>query len=284
MSFYYKQEFTSPEPIYAEVKDTLHSYFSSGAIEDFLFPKWTEHCLRRFRKSSLKIEEIVLNICDYQACLPEGFDSVREAWMCTTFNSDWIRNPTSVYYQTDCRISAVTDKCDPCFDTENCCVDTYKVTHKVTGAFQFSFKREFLLQPGNAHTRSKCGEGCRNIGASAPNTFDVVNNKIITNFSEGTVYLIYYSEATEEGEQLIPKNFWVEDFIRKFLIYKCFEQLSNVITDESFNQIQLKKQEADRIQNEAFILAETELKKETVWDKVRAIKKSYNSFNKYRLP
>jgi hypothetical protein len=285
MSTYYKQEFTSPDPLFAEVKEELSSYFASGAIDDVMFPKWTEDCLKRFRKSAFKIEQIVLRVKDFKACLPDGFEGVREAWACNEFVSPLYQSATAQYYQQDCRIDPVsTDGCGPCADGANSCTTDYNVVHKVTGVYQFSFKRTYLLTPGTIRARNRCEETCINLGASSPYSFDVENGNLLTNFNEGIVHLVYYSDPSLEGDQMIPDNWWIQDFIRKYIIFKCFSKLSNIITDESFNQIVHKKAEAKQEQEIAFIVAETELKKQTTHDKLRQIRKSYERFNKYRLP
>lgn len=297
MSFYYKQEFTSAEPLFAEVKEELSSYFASGAIDDVMFPKWTEHCLKRFRKSAFKIAETVLQVKDYKACLPDDFNAVREAWACTTFQSPLYESATSQYYQRDCRIDPYsspnvfpdnfdpTGSCEACGSQDpNACVTNYNVVHKVNSAYFFSFTRTFLLTPGNLNAKKHCGDCCPNIGAATDYSFDVVNGNLVTNFAEGTVHLVYYADPNVEGDQMVPDNFWVQDYIRKFITYKCFSKLSNIITDETFNQIMVKKREADQEQGVALIIAETELKKQTAYEKIRQIKKSYEQNDKYRLP
>ena len=55
MSYYYKYNFVSPEPIFAEVKEELRSYFDTGMVDDILFPKYVEDCLKRLGRSSYKI-------------------------------------------------------------------------------------------------------------------------------------------------------------------------------------------------------------------------------------
>lgn len=286
MSSYYNQEFVSPEPLFAEVKEELSSYFMSGAIDDIMFPRWTENCLERFRKSALKIKETVLHVRDYKACLPDDYKGVREAWMCSTYHSDLYQSAVAQYYQSDCRLDPVTNAgCAPCTAGANSCTTDYNVVHKVTGSYFWSFKRTFLLTPGNQRARTHCGDHCPNIGASSPHTFDIDNGHIILNSPEGTIHLIYYAEAVDEnGEQLVPDNFWLKDYIKKHLIFKCFSKLSNIIVDETFNQIVHKKQEAREEQDVALITAQIEMKKETVTDKVRAIKRTYNQLNRYRMP
>ena len=36
MSYYYKYDFVSPEPLYATVKEELKSYFDTGAVDDLI--------------------------------------------------------------------------------------------------------------------------------------------------------------------------------------------------------------------------------------------------------
>lgn len=286
-SIYYKQKFVSPIPVWAEIKEQMSSYFLSGALDDVMFPKWTEHCLRRFRKSSLKIESILLELNDYTACLPDDFDSMREVWLTTVVHSSTVQNPSACYYQNDCRIyEPGIKKCEDCFDDGTTTNNTnYMVVNKVTDGYYFSFERTFLLLPGNLHAQKKCGEMPSYNVSDTEHTFDIINNKIVTNFNSGLLHITYYSNAiTEDGEQLIPDDFWVQDYIRKFITMKLVEKLINMATDESINILERKLQKAEKDQAEAFILAETNLKKETINDKVRKIVKSHNVNNKYNLP
>jgi len=285
MSIYYKQDFVSAEPVFAEVKEELSSYFASGAIDDIMFPKWMDDCLKKFRKTAFKIEEVVLTVKDYKACLPDTFKGVREAWACTTFYSDLYQSATAQYYQQDCRVNTVsTDKCGDCTDGSNECTTDYNVVHKVTGVYYFSFRRAFLLTPGNERARTHCGQYCPNIGASTSATFDIDNGNMVFNFQEGTVHLVYYSDPSIDTEQMIPDNWWFQDFARKYIIFKCFSKLSNIITDETFNQIVHKKAEAKQDSDIAYIMADIEMKKQNIDQKMRGIRRSYEQNNKYRLP
>ena len=173
-------------------------------------------------------------------------------------------------------------QCSPC---ETCQFpDMLTAVYKKQDTLSINFRKSFLLKPGNVSVKEECGLDCKNMYSTATDTFDIRDNKFVTNFREGTVYLIYYANETDEnGVQLIPDNFRIIDFIEKYLKYKTVERLSNSVTDETFNQIQTKlqfyKQEAD----EAYVLAKIEIKKETVWQKRDAIEKSYNRNNKYQI-
>jgi hypothetical protein len=141
-------------------------------------------------------------------------------------------------------------------DQTSSCPDEYQLIIKETNQLYFSFSLSFLLTPGNINARNKCSEDSRNLYASNCHSFDIADNHLITDFREGTVYLMYYSNSTEG----VP-----------------------MITDETFNQIQSKLQQADAKQAEAYIIADISLKKQTMTQKVRDIKKTYNRNNKYNI-
>ena len=81
MSYYYKYNFVSPDPIYATVKEELKSYFDTGAVDDLLFPTYLDKCLKKLGRTTYIISEQVLFIEDFEARLPDNFHAVREAWM-----------------------------------------------------------------------------------------------------------------------------------------------------------------------------------------------------------
>lgn len=286
MSLYHEQKFISPQSVYSEVKEELRSYFAAGVIDDVMFPKWTEHVLRRFRKSAFKIEEVVLHIHDYTAELPCDFHGVREAWMCTTIHSRPIDDPTFVYSQKDCRIDIpVLDKCDECFAANGTCSTDFLVFSKTIGTHMYSYRRTFLLRPGNINAQRHCGDHCPNMNSNASDTFDIQGNKFITNFHEGKVHLVYYSESKDEDDnQLIPDSIRFEDYLKKYIIYMCFRQICNQVTDETYNQVEKKKENAKQEQIEAFIIAETDMKKQTPSEKIRQIGVLNRINDVYRLP
>ena len=67
MSYYYKYNFTSPEPIYSIVKEEFKSYFDTGAVDDLMFPTYLDKCLRKLGRTSYVIAQEILHIEDYEA-------------------------------------------------------------------------------------------------------------------------------------------------------------------------------------------------------------------------
>jgi hypothetical protein len=60
--------------------------------------------------------------------------------------------------------------------------------------------------------------------------------------------------------------------------------LTNQTNDETFNQLQQKLVYYKSLADEAYIMAEMEIKKQDAYTKVNRIKKQLNKFNMYQLP
>lgn len=296
MSYYYKYNFVSPEPIYATVKEELKSYFDTGAVDDLLFPTYLDKALQKLGRTTYVISETILYIDNFEARLPDNFFAVREAWMCTTVNGLPYQEASSFYAQA---ASTATIQITPVVTNETCtnptcttpscngeCMPTYiQAVYKTNNSTVQQFKREYLLQPGNISVRGHCDLQCANLGASSIDSFDIRDNKFVTNFRYGTVHLIFYAtEYDNIGNQMIPDNIRVREYVEAYLKYKVFEMLSNQLTDETFNQIEAKLNRYKGLYDEALIMAMIEVKKQTPWEKQRRIKNDLNRFNMYELP
>ena len=317
MSYYYKYNFVSPEPVYSTVKEELKSYFDTGAVDDLLFPTYLDKCLRKLGRATYVIREAILHIEDFQARLPDNFIAVREAWMATEIPQYPYQSANSLYTQaassTTIQIAPITSGTTPCTNplcTTGCpacstdCVDcmpeiiqaVYKTNHQTTR----SYKKEYLLKPGNISAQSNCDVNYTEAwnfaptippiheftpGSASYDSFDVRDNKFVTNFRNGVVHLIFYvTEYDGIGNQMIPDNYRIREYVEAFIKYKIFETLSNQLTDETFEQLQKKLGYYKQLSEEAFIMADIEIKKQTPWEKQRRIKNDLNRFNMYELP
>lgn len=282
---YYKYDFVSAEPLFAKIALELKSYFSTGMLDDLLFPIWTKYCLDRLGKGSFPIEETLLVIENNECRLPPDFMSVREARSCEQSGGTRYKLPSYYYksetYQLDNHAEHI-DRCAPC-DPCNLCTRSINVVYKTqTQTVIPSYTVHHLLKPGNISCYDKCHKDSPNLHATSNDTFDIHGNKFSTNFVSGEVHLIYYSkQLDEEGTNLIPENVKIQDYVEKYIKYKLFEQLSNQVTDETYAQIERKCQKYDLEAAAAFHAAESEAKKETTHQIMHSIKKNKSRFNKY---
>lgn len=309
MSYYYKYAFISPEPVYSTVKEELKSYFDTGAIDDLLFPTYLDKCLKKLGRTTYIISEEILNIENFNCRLPDNFYAVREAWMCTAVNGFPYQSANSFYSQaatqSTIQISPVTiggTSCNNGCPPEGCtCMpDLIQAVYKTNNSVAIQYEHQYLLKPGNISVRKHCDVNYTNDwqnsqqafssnqftpGSSSIDSFDIRDNKFFTNFRCGTVHMIFYAtEYDDIGNQLIPDNFRIREYVEAFIKYKVFEMLSNQLTDETFQQISQKLAYYKQLSEEAFIMADIEIKKQTPWEKQRRIKNDLNRFNMYELP
>lgn len=298
MSYYYKYNFVSPEPIYAIVQEELKSYFDTGAVDSLMFPTYVNKCLDKLGKGSYNIVEEMLYIEDYSTRLPDNFYAVREAWLCADIAGNPYRTPNSFYSQaasTDTiQVSPVISGGSPCQNIEcvdpncngtECMPELIQAVYKTNNEINISYRKMYLLKPGNIAVKAKCALDCKNFGSSAPDSFDIRDNKFVTNFRCGTVYILFYATDYDSiRSQLIPDDNAVKEYIESYIKYKVFETLSNQVTDETFNQLREKLAYYERQSDEAFILASSEMKKQTAYQKQNRIKQNLNRLNMYELP
>jgi len=307
MSYYYSYRFVSPEPLFATVQEELKSYFDTGAIDNLMFPTYLNKCLNKLGKATYNIAQVALHVEDFEARLPDNFFAVREAWMCTEIPLRPYREASSFYSQAATRdtiqISPLTiggSTCnnpvcqdDPC--DGQCMPELIQAVYKTNSQILRSYKQSYLLKPGNISARNNCTVDYTNLWNSVENSdnpysssidsFDIRDNKFVTNFRNGVVHLIFYSTDYDgEGYQLVPDNYRIKEYIEAFIKFKMFEQLTNNVNDETFNQLQQKMVYYKQASDEAYIIANTEIMKQTSYQKTNRIKKNLNRFNMYELP
>lgn len=309
MSYYYKYQFTSPEIVYSTVKEELKSYFDTGAVDDLMFPTYLDKCLRKLGRATYVIQEETLFIEDFQARLPDNFFAVREAWFCTSVNGYPYQTANSFYSQAatqnTIQVSPVITDGVPC--TSNCppngctCMpEIIQAVYKTNNQVAVSYIKQYLLKPGNISVKRHCDVNYTNAwefyegapplnqftpGSSTYDSFDIRDNKFVTNFRNGIVHLVFYAtEYDGAGNQMIPDNYRIREYIEAFIKYKVFETLTNQTNDETFQQLQQKLMYYKQLAEEAYILADIEIKKQDVYAKQRRVKNDLNRFNMYELP
>ena len=297
MSYYYKYNFISPEGVFAIVREEFKSYFDTGAIDDIMFYNYVDKCLKKLGRSSYTITEDYLEIEDFESHLPDNFYSVREAWLCTSVKSTPHQSSNSFYSQaaseTTIQISPITSGGRGCTNLDcndedcngECMPEFVQAVYKTNNTFRENYSHSYLLKPGNISVHKNCSMDCVNKGSSSADSFDIRDNKFVTNFRKGIVHLIFYAyDYDENGGQLIPDNYRIKEFIEAFLKYKVVETLLNQVNDETYKQLEAKLMRYEKLYDESYIMANIEIKKQTEYEKQRRIKNDLNRHNIYELP
>lgn len=309
MSYYYKYNFVSPEGIFATIREEFKSYFDTGAIDDLMFNTYLNKALERLGKTTYSIVPEILYIENFEARLPDNFKAIREAWYCTEIPLNPYQTANSFYSQTSSttiQISPLTIGGDDCTDV-NCpdelcdghvAPEIQQAVYKTNQQQARSFRREFFMTPGNIAAKQYCDSeygylvdnplsAANKISphSAGYNSFDIRDNKFITMFREGVVYILFYAyDYDNVGNQMIPDNYRIKEFIEHYIKYKLIETLANQTNDETFNQLQQKLIYYKQLADEAYIIAALEVKKTTAFQKQMALKTQLNKFNMYELP
>lgn len=287
MPNYYTYEFISPESLYAEIKVEMRSYFNTGVLNDTMFPIYTKHCLRRFNRSTYDIDETIIKLDNYSAELPLGFKYAREVWACSNV-VETRRLPGAIYHQETCVVSPYGDydRCNPCDTCIPDCNTEHKIYFKTTEFFHYQYSTSHLLRPGNIQVKDHCSGDCINFSEHVHehDIFDIRGGRIHTNYCDGHIRLVYYKDPDDEcGEVPIPDNFRIREYIKAYIKYRLYEQLYNEVTDETFNQVAQKYQFYKQEYNDAYINADAEVKKQTIYQKRDSINRLRHRLDKYKI-
>ena len=162
--------------------------------------------------------------------------------------------------------------------------DQFRVTHKVQSVYNFSFTVEGMLTPGDYKSINSVWEQSPNRQCSSMDTFNIRDNHIITSFRTGTLYLLYYADPleTENGYYQIPDTDIFKKYLLWYLKFKVFENLFYEATDENFNQIKAKKEDAEKNMYTWLTKAKNEAMGRSIYDVKKAIVRSYNKLKRFR--
>jgi hypothetical protein len=318
MSYYYRYNFTTPEIIYATVKEEFKSYFDTGAIDDLMFPTYLDKCLQKLGRSSYLITEEALYIEDFQSRLPDNFHAAREAWLCIEHELTSYQDASSFYSQTGTNIIQISPlvaggpSCgNPACNNEDCTGDclpeVLQAVYKTNSVHPRFYRKDHLLKPGNISVRQHCDVDYSTAwnfhdsaypafsgfnpqieftpASASYDSFDIRDNKFVTSFRHGIVHLVFYAtEYDKIGNQMVPDNYRIREFVESFIKYKMMETLVNQTNDETFQQLQQKLVYYKQLHDEAFIMAMIEIKKQDPYAKQRRVAQDLNRLKMYELP
>jgi hypothetical protein len=270
--------FISSEPIVAEVKQELKSYFEAGAISEVLIPTFIDQSLRKLKVMVLQPEETVAHFVNYKSELPCDFALLDRAALYDSqieFSSGITTMNGYFYMSSDCSFSG------------ECCNDKTEYFEQIfvsNPGFKISMK---MPRPIRVYHGSKalCTEQCANLYAPGPDIIQINNNRTMSaSFEEGCIYVRYFARPTDEfGIPKIPEILEVEEYIKAYLKFKFFEMLWHSQLDESAAQIERKFQYYKQDQLAKLQAAFGYLLTKTKQQSADSVVKARNKFVKYHI-
>jgi hypothetical protein len=273
----YKYNYVSAEPVWAQVKEELQSYFESNAINDSMFPKYTEDLIRKLGYSALVVKEEILPLKNFIAYLPEDAVYVNDVLYASGDNKLTTRKDQVTYnYKMEC----IPVSCEPLMETDN--PITYKeirVVEKETKDVITSFNKIMRLKPSTLRAKQMCETDAFKIFMNSPHYYDINGRLLNTNISDGHLYIRYKAMLKDDnGFPLVPENIKFEEALISYLKYKLFEYLWNTVSDETFAQVQGKMTFYKGEYGEKLIDARTEFMSSSFGKQKQNIMRSRNRF------
>jgi hypothetical protein len=270
--------FITSEPLIAEVKQELKSYFESGAISEVLIPTFIDQALRKLKVMVLTPEDLVVHFVNYKAELPCDFALLDRASLYDSnieFNSGITTLKGYWYKSIEC-----TSGCDNCDPKD----ETFEQLWVPAPGFKITMKNP---KPVRIYHGSKqlCTEGCENLYSPAPDIVQIHNNRTMSaSFEEGCMYVRYFSRPMDEFEiPKVPEVFEVEEYIKAYLKFKFFETLWHSQLDESSVQVERKFQYYKQDQLGKLQAAFSYLLTKSKQQSADSVVKGRNKFIKYHI-
>lgn len=270
-------QYITSEPLIAEVKQELKTYFEAGAISEVLIPSFIDQALRKLKVLALRPEEAVIRFENYKSELPHDFHLLDYA---LSYSSD-------VYW--DSAVNSLVGSWYKSIEGNGCSIDStsiemYETITVPMPGFRISLKHPKWIRVYFDST-SLCVEGCENLKASSTDIIKINNHrKASATFEEGCVYLKYFSRPIDDdGIPMIPEVLEVEEYIKSYLKYKFFEQMWHSVMDESSKQVGEKLMYYKREQLDKLQAAYNYLMTKTKQQMADAVVRTRNRFSKFHI-
>lgn len=270
-------KYISSDSLISEVKIELESYFESGAISEILIPTYIDIGLRKLDFKTLKQEEAVMSFVNYKSVLPDDFHRLEYA-LSYASEVEWIAGPTSL---VGTWTKEITSK-GYCKDDQEYII--HEKISMVHPGYRVTLNRPRWLRV-YFESSSMCVDNCENLRVQSMDSLRIkLNGEVESSFRTGDVYLKYRSlPLDEKGLRKVPEIIQVEEYLKSFLKYKFFEQLFHSVTDETFNQIQVKFQYYGQEQMRKFEAARNALMRTTVQQDMDAVVRRKRKFFRFHI-
>lgn len=219
------------QDIIDDVKNTLSHYFSAGKLDMSIYPRVLRSMVQRMSRRKGKISPIkstVIELCNYQADLPEDFDRMVMAMMCNA-GKVYAKNPTK--WSVDQKIVTELNLCEGKYSvcTDSCGRMTKLIENREYDPF--SYEEFIVMSPSMTSNMSWCDKDCFkfNGGRNDRWSYQVTEHRGKRIFSSteesGKVYIEYRSNLEQEDGFMVPDVPQIRDWIYSALLVESFRYL-----------------------------------------------------------
>jgi hypothetical protein len=212
----------------SSVSSDLGRYADEGMIDEILYIKEARKVNAELGLKINKEKEIILDVVNYKACLPEDFQYLQLALACSI---SYVTVPKIQGVHTEDKVIPLINLCTACGQTPcNCQVqfkacDGYKYVAQTIGIKTYKHEHLDLLSVTKASHRF-CSDYCLNLNFRSPNVMNILGEEATFSFRSGKVYINYLSDMTDDkGNFLILDHPLTNDYYEYAVKKKFFENM-----------------------------------------------------------
>lgn len=212
----------------SSVSSDLGRYADEGMIDEILYIKEARKVNAELGLKINKEKEVILDVVNYKACLPDDFQYLQLALACSV---SYVTVPKIQGVHTEDKVIPLKNLCSECGQTPcNCQVqfkacDGYKYVAQTIGIKTHKYEHLDLISLTKASNRF-CSDSCLNLNFNSPNVMNILGEEATFSFRSGKVYLNYLSDMTDDkGNFLILDHPLTNDYYEYAVKKKIFENM-----------------------------------------------------------
>lgn len=269
----------------AEVRSDLSKYSDAGLIDDNSIYRDIVKGLKKFGNDISELQEVVVEVKNYKAQLPEGYFSLYLAYLCKPLhyktNDEFHDLQESLFYVERTESTNKWNECDASCVTQEEKIIKENLYFK-RARVEYTYHEPQLLSLGKSFKKSECHRECRNkLVKDNPNEIVIMNNQLSANFKEGTIYLQYYGlPLDEEGQIEIPDvaNGVMESYLEYRVKRRLAERLIGNGDAQGIAQLfqHYAQQEQVELKNASGILKMSKIKPKSISRRITRLNRMEN--------
>jgi hypothetical protein len=226
--------YSNTDQLIAQVRADLSKLSDAGLLDETSMYRDIHLGLKRFGNDIMILQETVIEVKGGKAELPEGFFSLYAAYLCeplgyTHKKVDEAHDlQSSHFYRERIVESNRWNECEACCDDKSTNIIRENLYFK-SNIVEFTYNNPTLLRLGKTFKKNQCHSKCRNkFVKDNPNEIVIIGNTLQANFSEGSIYFMYYGLPTDEDGNIdIPHtpNGHLETYLEYYLKRRIIEGL-----------------------------------------------------------
>lgn len=212
----------------SSVSSDLGKYADEGMIDDILYIKEARKVNTELGLKLNKEKEVILDVINYKACLPDDFQYLQLALACSI---SYVTVPKIQGVHTEDKVVPLINLCNECGQTPCSCkvqfkaCDGYKYVAQTIGIKTQKYESLELLSLTKTSYKF-CSDYCLNTGFKSPNVMNITGEEATFSFRSGKVYINYLSDMVDdEGNYLVLDHPLLNDYYEYAVKKKILENL-----------------------------------------------------------